>query len=181
MDEDTPATPQPTTAKAGPPRGLILAAVALLIIVAIAGIVLARKNSGSKAPIETQATAPAPAPAEVASAVSTPEAPYVLTSGPNEVVFEIGLAKLLTEGSESIVKFSDSARGAPGMVRMTARYPAGPNKDKDLALAKERAAAVRHALESNGIKSERVQTEMIEMPAGTVSRREAGRVELSLH
>ena len=153
-------------------RTVVIAAVALLIVIAIAGIVLAGRTGAPASSAAPSGTAPS-APA------TQPEATGP-TSGPNEVVFAPGSDKLPTQSSESIARFSEGARGVGGMVRMTARYLTGPDKAKDLELAKARTAAVRHALQANGVKAENLQVELIEMPAGALNDKDANRVELAL-
>jgi hypothetical protein len=153
-------------------RTVVIAAVALLIVIAIAGIVLAGR---SEAPAPSAAASgAAPATASTQPEVAGP------TSGPNEVVFAPGSDKLPTQSSESIARFSEGARGVGGMVRMTARYLTGANKAKDLELAKGRTSAVRHALQSNGVKAEQMQVELVEMPAGGLADKDVNRVELAL-
>jgi hypothetical protein len=153
-------------------RTVVIAAVALLIVIAIAGIVLAGRTG-------------APTPATAASGAASPVAttqPEVAgpTSGPNEVVFAPGSDKLPTQSSESIARFSEGARGVGGGVRMTARYLTGANKARDLELAKARTSAVRHALQSNGVKAEAMQVELVEMPVGALTDKDANRVEMAL-
>ena len=149
-------------------RTLVIAAVALLIVIAIAGIVLAGRSS-----------APAPAGAGSGPASTQAEASGP-TSGANEVVFAPGSDKLPTQSSESIARFSEGARGVGGTVRMTARYLTGADKAKDLELAKGRTSAVRHALQANGVKAEQMQVELVEMPAGALNDKDANRVEMAL-
>ncbi|HEX2540303.1 MAG TPA: hypothetical protein VHM00_04390 [Caldimonas sp.] len=153
-------------------RIVVIAAVALLIVIAIAGIVLAGRAEAPAA-----AASPAGAAAPVASTQPDASGP---TSGANEVVFAPGSDKLPTQSSESIARFSEGARGLGGTVRMTARYLTGAQKAKDLELAKARTSAVRHALQSNGVKPEQMQVELVEMPAGGLSDKDAHRVELAL-
>lgn len=155
-----------------PSRTVVIAAVVLLILIAIAGIVLAGRY-GTAAP-------GAATPAATAPTASTPPEVSGPTSGPNEVVFAPGSDKLPTQSSESIARFSEGARGVGGMVRMSARYLTGANKARDLELAKARTAAVRHALQANGVKAEQMQVELVEMPAGAMSDKDASRVELAL-
>ena len=154
-------------------RTVVIAAVVLLIVIAVAGIVLAGRY-GAPA---TSGAASAPA-APVASTQPDPGGP---TPAPNEVLFAAGSDRLSVASSESIARFSENARTAGGNVRVTARYATGANKAKDVALAKSRAAAVRHALQANGVKAEGMQVEMIEMPTGAMNDRDANRVDLSLH
>lgn len=163
----------PKTGQRNPSRTVVIAVVLVLIVVAIAGIVLAGRRTASP----TQGTAAAVP--ETPSA-STPQAAAGPTSGPNEVVFAAGSDKVPPQASESIARFSEAARGVGGQIRLSVRYLTGANKARDLELAKSRSAAVRHALESNGVKAEAMQVEMVEMPAGALTDKDANRVELSM-
>ena len=157
-----------------PSRWLAIGAVVVLIVIAIAGIMLAGRHPPPA--LGTAAALP-----DVPVVAPTPQAPAAPTPpGPNEVLFTAGTGKLPAEASDRIAKFAEGARKAAGAVRLTARVLTGANKTKDLELAKTRTAAVRHALESNGVKPEQMQIEMIEMPAGTLSARDAEIVEMSL-
>ena len=154
-------------------RTLAIAAVVLLIVVAIAGIMLAGRH---QRPAPGTAAALPDVPATKTTLQPGPE-PTV--AGPNEVLFTPGSGKLPAEATDSVAKFAEGARTG-GLVRLTARVLTGANKERDLELAKTRTATVRHALEANGVKPEQMQIEMVEMPAGTLSPRNAGRVEMSL-
>ena len=160
-------------AQRNPSRTVVIAAVILLIVVAIAGIVLAGRRTA--APIQGTAAA-----VPVAPLASTPLVEAAPTASLNEVVFAAGSDKLPAQSSESIAKFSEAARGVGGQIRLSARFLTGTNKARDLDLAKSRTAAVRHALQANGVKAESMQVEMVEMPAGALTEKDANRVELSM-
>lgn len=160
-------------------RTAVIAVVILLIVVAIAGIVLAGRRTAS--PVPGTAAAVPDAPVAASPQVVTPQVVTVPTAGPNDIVFDAGSDRLPAEAGEKIAKFADRSRTAGGMVRMSAKYVTGANKARDLELGKGRTAAVRHALESNGIKSASMQVELVEMPSGTLTAFEASRVVLSLH
>lgn len=160
-------------AKRNSSRTLAVVAVVLLIAVAIAGIVLAGRHTS----VPAQGTAAA---VPDAPAASTPALAAGPTSGANEVVFATGSDKMPAQAGESVAKFAEGARSIGGTVRLSVRYLTGENKARDLELAKTRSAAVRHALESNGVKAEQMQVEMVEMPAGSLTPKDADRVELSL-
>jgi len=161
-----------------PSRTAIIALVVVLIVIAIAGIVLAGRRTVSPVP-GTAAALPKPALAN--PPLSTPQVEAAPTLKPNEVLFAVGSDRLPAEASDQIAKFADRARAAGGMVRSSAKYANGPNKVGDLALCKSRTAAVRHALESNGIKPEAMQVEIIEMPPGTLHHSDGEIVVMSLH
>lgn len=152
-------------------RTVVLVVVALLIVVAIAGIVLAGRK-GSDAPV---ATAP---PAAVASSTSGAAAAPTDTL-PNEVIFAPGSDKLPAGATETIARFVDTVRSEGKTMRISARYLTGEEKVKLLELAKARTSAVRHAVTANGLTSDKIQVEFVEMPAGSLQERGANRVELS--
>ena len=158
-------------------RTVAIAAVGVLIVVAIAGIVLAGRQG-------TPPTAPAVAVRVPSAGVvnTTPqmgESPTV--PNPNEIIFAAASARLPATASEVIAKYAESTRRSPLAVRMSAHFATGENKAKDIELAKGRTAAVREALLSNGIGPERMQVELVEMPVGSLTEANANRVELSLH
>ena len=179
MEQIETATAASKPVQRNPSRTAVIAVVILLIIIAIAGIVLAGRRTAS--PLPGTAAAVPDAPVVAAPQGRTQRVAAAPTAGPNDVVFAAGSDRLPAEAGDKIAKFADRARAAGGMVRMSAKYVTGANKAKDLELGKSRAAAVRHALESNGIQSASMQVELTEMPTGTLSDAEADRVVLSLH
>lgn len=153
-----------------------MAVVALLIIVAVAGIVLAGRQGAGAA-----ATGNDPAPAEPSTAaVADPasSASAAAEANPNEVRFAAGSDKLPPGAAESISRFAEASRGGSNGVRLSTRFLTGTNKARDLELAKARVASVRHALEADGIGPEKMQSELIEVPAGTLDAAAANRVDL---
>jgi outer membrane protein OmpA-like peptidoglycan-associated protein len=158
-------------------RTVVIIAVAVLIVVAIAGIVLA----GRKAPAEgTVATAPG-VPTAPASSASTPQAAASPTDPlPKEVVFAPGSDKLPPGSNEGLARFAEAVRGGASSARLSARFLTGENKARDMELAKARTGAIRHALQANGLASGKMDVELIEMPAGGLTDAAANRVELLL-
>ena len=174
MDQNETLTADNKPTQRSSSRTLVIAAVVLLIVIAIAGIVLAGRHTVAPVPGTAAAVPDAPV-------VTTPRAGAAPTpAAANEVMFAAGSDKVPAEANDKIAKFSEGARGVGGMVRVTARYLTGANKARDAELAKSRTAAVRHALEADGVKAESLQVELVEMPAGALSERDANRVELSL-
>ncbi|MCE9660819.1 MAG: hypothetical protein K8R60_20005 [Burkholderiales bacterium] len=158
-------------------RTVVIVAVAVLIVVAIAGIVLAGRKAPPDAPVATAPTAPA----ATASAASTPGAPASPTDAlPKEVVFAAGSDKLPAGANEGLARFADAARSSASSVRLSARFLTGENKARDSELAKARTGAIHHALTANGLSGGKMQVELIEMPAGTVTPEMANRVDLTL-
>ena len=156
-------------------RTVVIVVVALLIVVAIAGIVLA----GRRAPPDTVAAGASAAAPSLPG--STPQAASAPTDAvPGAMVFAAGSDKLPPGSSEPLARFADEARASASSVRLSARYLTGKNKERDLELAKARTAAIRHALEANGISSGKMQVELIEMPEGGLSDALGNRVDLIL-
>lgn len=178
MEQNDKAVVASSPLQRNPSRTAVIALVVLLIVIAIAGIVLAGRRTASPLP-GTVAALPKPALAN--PPIATPQVEAAPTPKPNEVLFDVGSDRLPAEAGEQIAKFADHARAAGGLVRSSASYANGPNKMRDLALSKNRAAAVRHALESNGIKPESMQVEIIEMPPGTIHHSDGEIVVMSLH
>ncbi len=153
-------------------RTVVIAAVILLVVVAIAGIVLASRG---KEPAPEVAPAPLAAPASTPAAASAPTAPI----NPNEVVFASGSEKLPASAGATIARFAEAAHSASG-VRLSARFLTGANKARDLDLAKARTSAIRQSLQAAGIGAEKMQVELVEMPAGSMTESDANRVDLTL-
>ena len=163
-----------TPAQRNSSRTVAIAVVVLLIIIAIAGIVLAGRRTAS--PVQGTAAAVPDAPAG-----TTPQGRVEPTPRPDDVVFASASSRLPAEANDVISKFGEKVRVKGGIVRLSARYAAGADKAKDVELAKTRTAVVRHALESNGVKAAGLQVELIEMPKGALYGKDADSVELSLH
>ena len=157
-------------------RTVVIVAVAVLIVVAIAGLVLA----GRRAPQEP-ATAAAEAPSAPVLAGSTPQAASSPTDAvPSELVFAPASDKLPPQSAEGLARFAAAARASASSVRLSARFLTGEFKARDQELAKARTGAIRHALEANGITSGKMQIELIEMPAGSLTDAAGNRVDLTL-
>ncbi len=151
-------------------RALAIGAVGLLIVVAIAGIVLAGRNPASGAAASAVATSSPPPASAAPTAVN-----------PNEVIFDAGSSKLPVTAADSIARFAESGRSGDSTVRISARFLTGVNKARDHDLAAARTSAVREALQADGITAGRLRVELIEMPAGNLADADANRIELALH
>jgi outer membrane protein OmpA-like peptidoglycan-associated protein len=154
-------------------RTVVIAVVVVLIVVAIAGIVLASR--GTPPPPGEVAQAPTAAPASTPVAAAAPTEPI----NPNEVVFAAGSDKLPASAAVSLGRFAEAAHNAAG-VRMSARFLTGANKARDLELAKGRTEAIRKVLQADGVGAEKMQVELVEMPAGSLTEAAADRVDLTL-
>ncbi len=165
--------PPPSTS-----RTVAVIAVVVLIVVAIAGIVLASRQSGEEgAPAVAAAASAAAAPLPVTTlpAASAPTAPI-----DNTLVFAAGSDKLPRDANEKIARVAEAARAGASAVRITARFLTGANKARDQELAKNRAGAVHHALTADGMTGDRLQIELVEMPAGSLTEDASNRVEMAV-
>ena len=154
-------------------RSVVIGAVGVLIVVAIAGIVLAGRHS--KLPADAGATGGAVASGSTQQAASAPTA-----INPNEVIFSGGSAKLPATAGESIKLFAATALAGNNGVRVSSRFLTGENKARDQELAKGRTAAVQEALKAHGVPPEKMQSELVEMPAGSLTEADSNRVDLTL-
>ena len=173
-----PRKPPPSNSS----RTLAIIAVAVLIVVAIAGIVIAGRKAPA-APETTAATAPTTAAttATPAPPASTPQAAASPTDPlPKDVVFAAGSDKLPVGSNEPLARFADAARTSASSVRLSARFLTGKNKERDMELAKARTGSIRHALQANGVGAGKMQVELIEMPDGSLTPDAANRVDLTL-
>ena len=155
-------------------RKAVIAAVVVLIVIAIAGIVLARRDASQPG------TAAADAGAAPASTPRSASAPTAAASSPNEIVFAAASDKLPAQSADVIARFSETARSGGKTVRLTARFLTGENMARDLELAKARTTAIRQAIIANGVKNDGLQVELIEMPAGGLNGTDANRVDMTL-
>jgi len=123
----------------------------------------------------------APAAGTSAAAVAMPGTAGDATEPEARIYFELGSDALPPEASELLVKVADAARAQAGKVVLISGYhDASGDAAKNAELAKNRALAVRHALEANGVAPDHlVMTKPVEMTGGADAR-EARRVELRL-
>ena len=154
-------------------QNLALAAVAALVAMVLAGVLalaIAAQARGK----------PANRPQIVSPAAATPaQSPDTLSDG---LVFETGSAALPADAGELLARVADAARGQAGAtVVISAFFATGGDPARHTALARERALAVRHALEANGVAPSQLQ---IAVPAAAKAEegdaRRADRVVLTL-
>jgi outer membrane protein OmpA-like peptidoglycan-associated protein len=156
-----------------------LGAVAGIVGLVIAGVIalavstLMRTKSAPPAPA-IAATA-APANEAPATAVASAAAPV------DRLYFEIGSPALPSDAAEVLARVADAARASAGAtVLISGFHDATGDAAQNAELAKNRALAVRHALEANGVPPERL---VMSKPAATTGEgdpKEARRVELRL-
>ncbi len=161
-------------------RALVVSVVAVLIIVALAGIVLAGRKSGESPEAAAPAASAPPVAATPVVSATSPAGSAPTSAGPDEITFVVGSDKLPPGTSEKIADIVQRAKAADKTVRITVRYATGANKARDLELAKARAGAIRHEAMADGITGNKMQTELVEMPEGSVPPRDADRAVITL-
>ena len=162
-------------------RLVAMVAVVLLTLIAVAGIVLAtlsrRPATPPAASEQARNATTRNMPGMTASAVQAAEA---AAERLDHVSFAPGSDKVPDDAAPLIATFIESARARSSKLRLTTKFTAGERRAKELELANARTLAVRRMIEASG-KAVAMQYETIEMPAGTLSERDANRLVLSLH
>ena len=146
---------------------MVLAGLVALVIAGVIGLA-AHSTMGKIAK-----TAP--------SAANSAAAMVVAGEPEGRIYFELGSDALPAESSELLVKVADAARAQAGkVVLISGFHDASGDAAKNAELAKNRALAVRHALEANGVAPDRLVMDKPMVTAGGADAREARRVELRL-
>lgn len=163
-------------------RVVAMVAVVLLILIAVAGIVFATLSRRDATPAAAQRPALSASTARnmPGMTASTAQAAAVAAERPDHVSFTPGSDKVPDDAAPLIATFIESARAGKSKLRLTTKFTASESRAKELDLANARTRAVRHMIEASG-KAVAMQYETVEMPAGTLSERDANRVVLSLH
>jgi outer membrane protein OmpA-like peptidoglycan-associated protein len=146
-----------------------LALLAGIVALVIAGVIaLAVSTSMSK----SAGGAPA----------ATTAAPAAEGLGPVEkLYFELGAADLPADAGEALARVAEAARAnASASVVISGFHDASGDPEKNAELAKNRALAVRHALEANGVDPQRLVMSKPAATTGGTDEREARRVEVRL-
>lgn len=156
-----------------------MALVAVLIVVAIAGIVLASLRGRSAGPQPTSLSSPTQQGGAATTTVSPP-IPAEVGTTPNQ----LGFAKASDTLSPIVLKkISDVALAAKKEnhnVVVTAQLEAGSGREQRMEMAKKRADAVRKALQAAGVSVNVIKVQISELPPGLVPPLDADRVELSM-
>jgi len=162
-------------------RLVAIVAVVLLTLIAVGGIVGAMLSRQAAAPPSRPEQAGNATtrnmPGLTASAVQPAEA---AAERLDHVSFAAGSDKVPDDAAPLIATFIESARARNSKLRLTTKFTAGERRAKELELANARTRAVRRMIEASG-KAVAMQYETVEMPAGTLSERDANRLVLSLH
>jgi outer membrane protein OmpA-like peptidoglycan-associated protein len=168
-------------------RTLAKIAVAVLVVIAIAGIVLASlrgKGAPANTPVAdaTQTAAPAmTADPAVATAAAASAAAAEAAIGPNQVAFAPGSYELSEPATTKLVKLAETAVRLKRSVTITAKVEASrPDQVKLEELARSRAAAVRSVLEQNKVLLSRMTTRTASRAYGEATASELNRVDIDL-
>lgn len=150
-------------------QAIALAVVAGVVALVIAGVIaLAAGTTATRSKPAAAPAAAAPAPAEEALRTE-------------RVYFESGSDALSAEAQAVLAGLADAAREQDGtVVLISGFHDASGDPAHNAELAKQRAEAVRHALEANGIGLERLVLDKPVRVLGGTDPREARRVELRL-
>ena len=166
---DRQASPPPNSS-----RTVAKYAVAVLVVIAIAGIVLAMVQRG---PPLVDATHPASAPMTAASAAFlAAEA----EARPNEVIFAPDSAQLTSVATAKLQSLAEKAKTDKQSLSIIARVePTPEGKDERTRLARSRAIAVRGVLEASGIPLSRMETKIEGLASGLAAARGTNRIEVN--
>ncbi len=151
-----------------------MVAVAILIVIAIAGIVLASMRRAPSADAgamtdSTQASAPAPTAAAPAN-----------DGAPNEVIFAAASDQLTPAAQAKMAAFAEQAKKEGRPVVVAAQIEANAQRAENMDLAKRRAFNVRSALVTGGVAVGTLRIELAELPAGGVPAAATQRVEVQI-
>ena len=168
------------------PLALFLAAgVAAAVIAGVIAIaVFAKPASAPAAKAQAARLVPNAVPTAVPAAmtVAAPAAAATMeVNSAENLYFAVGSADLPFDASEKLARVADAARATAGRsVLISGYHDATGSAAKNAELAKQRALAVRHALEANGVSPERLMMSKPVETTGGVDPKEARRVELRL-
>ncbi len=177
--------PQPTASATRKPdrdnassRRLAMFAVLVLIVIAVGGILLAGRQPAPAAPVAASAPAPVVAAAPASAPASAASEP--MREPPHEVVFPSGSDRVPPSAAAIVAHWAEQARLNDKKLRISARFLTGANKQRDMDLAKARTSALHHAAMSNGLTGDKLQTELVEVPEGSLAPGEGERIVFSL-
>jgi outer membrane protein OmpA-like peptidoglycan-associated protein len=169
-------------------RTLAKIAVAVLVVIAIAGIVLATlrgRGPSVDTPVaadSTQGAASSPTAGGANAAATAGAVAGEAEAGPNQVAFAPGSDALSEPATTKLMKLADAAVKQKRAVTITAKFEASrPDQQKLQALAMTRAAAVRSVLEQNKVQLTRMTTKTVSRAYGEASASELNRVDVELN
>ncbi len=116
-----------------------------------------------------------------AAAKDAPAAAAPMAEADGRIYFELGSDALPPEAAEVLTRISETARAdASKVVQISGYHDASGDPAKNAELAKNRALAVRHALELDGVAPDHLVMDKPIVTTGGADAREARRVELRL-
>jgi hypothetical protein len=173
MDE---RQPPPTR---NPSRTLAKVGVAVLVVIAIAGIVLAALQRGlpDDGPVAADATDAASAAMTTAAASAAAAEAEGL---PNHIMFAADSPRLSSAATAKLEGLAEKAKADKRLITIVAKIERkGEGKEQRLQLARTRTIAVRGALERNGVPLSRIETRIEEPAFGLIGDKEANRIEVN--
>ena len=147
---------------------MVLAGVVGLVIAGVIALAASRTmGAAAKGPAKTAAVSTA-----TAANAAEPD---------GRIYFETGSDALPADASAVLVRVADAARASAGkVVQISGYHDASGDPAKNAELAKNRAMAVRHALEANGVAPDHLVLDKPMVTTGGADAREARRVEMRL-
>jgi outer membrane protein OmpA-like peptidoglycan-associated protein len=119
--------------------------------------------------------------ASTSATAAAPLAPTTAVEPDGRIYFDLASATMPAEAGAVLIRVADAARANAGkVIQISGFHDASGDAAKNAELAKERAMAVRHALEANGVASDRLVMDKPVVTTGGTDPREARRVELRL-
>jgi hypothetical protein len=170
--------PPPTR---NPSRTLAKVGVAVLLVIAIAGIVLATLQKGlpPEGPVAGDATQAGSAPMTGAAASAAAAEAEGL---PNHIMFAADSPRLSSAATVKLEALAEKAKSDKRLLTIVAKVERkGEGKEQRLQLARTRTIAVRGALERNGVPLSRMETRIEEPAFGLIGDKEANRIEVNPH
>ena len=154
---------------------LALAGVVALVLTGVLALAI-RTHSNARAGADK--------PAVATAATMAPVAPATPAGDPmtaRRIYFASGSDALPDGASQQLAELADAVRGQVGkVVLISGFHDASGDPARNAELAKRRAMAVRHALESNGLGADQIVMDKPELAVGGTDPREARRVEVRL-
>jgi hypothetical protein len=164
-------------ARGSPPRALsrtlAIVAVAVLLAIAVGGIVVSVWRGRS------QAGDALPTAAESASAARSAR-PAHHAGDPYNIAFAADSDQLSADAVDEIREMAESAKDASTAIVLSGKIETTADRAARMALAKKRINAVSRALMSHGIAPGRLRVEVAEYPVGRIRPGEADVVEMNV-
>lgn len=153
---------------------MVLAGVIALVI---GGVLTLAVRQGLGGPAQARGSS-----AESVKALgASPGAALGVDAPDGRVYFALDSSALPVEAADELARISDAVRArAGGLVLISGFHDASGDAAANAELAKQRALAVRHALEANGVAPDRLILDKPSATAGGADAREARRVEMRL-